>query len=126
MQAALLVMAGGGLGALGRWLLGRALFALTGPGLPWGTFAANIFGGLAMGLLVGWLAREGGAGQENWRLFIGVGVLGGFTTFSSFTLEIALMVERGELLTGLGYAVASATVALLALFSGLWLMRGMA
>lgn len=126
MQAALLVMAGGGLGALGRWLLGRALFSVTGPGWPWGTFAANILGGLLMGLLAGWLARHGDAGSENWRLFIGVGLLGGFTTFSSFTLEIALMIERGQLFAGLSYALASALFALLALFAGLYCMRALA
>ena len=123
MQAALLVMAGGALGALGRFMLGRALFALTGPGWPWGTFAANVAGGFLMGLLVGWLARHGGADQANWRLFLGVGLLGGFTTFSSYTLEIALMVERGAWMAGLAYALLSAAVALVALFAGLGLTR---
>src|SRR3546814_12697012 len=75
-----------------------------GPGYPWGTLAANLLGGLAMGLLVGVLGRfiDGG---EAIRLLLAVGVLGGFTTFSSFSLEVMLMLERGQMVQGLGYVL---------------------
>lgn len=79
-----------------------------------------------MGLLVGWLAHRGGAQAETWRLLIGVGLLGGFTTFSAFSLEVALMIERRQMGLALGYALASVIVAVVALFVGLWIMRRMA
>lgn len=118
----LLVMAGGACGAALRFHLGRLLFHLTGPGLPWGTFAANIAGGFAMGLLVGVLARSDSSG-EPWRLLLGVGVLGGFTTFSAFSLETAAMIERGDLAVAAAYALASVVCAVTALFAGLMMMR---
>ena len=116
----LLVGAGGALGAMARYGVGRALPA---GGWPWATFAVNITGGLLMGLLIGWLAARGGAGQEPWRLFLAVGVLGGFTTFSAFSLEIVLLFQRGEAGMALIYAAASTLLAVLALMLGLWLMR---
>jgi len=116
----LLVGAGGAVGAMARYGVGRALpFG----GWPWATFAVNIAGGLLMGLVVGWLALRGGPGQEPWRLFLAVGVLGGFTTFSAFSLEMVLMVERGKPGQALLYAGASALLAALALMLGLWLVR---
>ncbi|WP_420607170.1 fluoride efflux transporter CrcB [Novosphingopyxis sp.] len=124
----LLVMAGGAIGAGLRYQLGRWAFHLAGPGWPWGTFAANVLGGLAMGLLVGVMARTGlsaGAG-ESVRLAVGVGLLGGFTTFSAFSLEVVLMAERGALLGAAGYALASVLLSVLALLAGLMLARQMA
>jgi len=118
----LLVGAGGALGAIARYGVGRAL--PTGA-WPWATFAVNIVGGLLMGLLVGWLAAHAGAGKEAWRLFLAVGVLGGFTTFSAFSLEILLMFERGQPGLAILYAAASAVLAVVALMTGLWLMRVM-
>ena len=87
----LLVMAGGAIGAGLRYQLGRLALRLAGPDWPWGTFAANVLGGLAMGVLVGMLARIDAA--EGVRLLLGVGLLGGFTTFSSFSLEVVTMIE---------------------------------
>ncbi len=121
----LLVMAGGACGAALRYHLGRLLFHVAGPGLPWGTFAANIIGGFAMGLLVGLLARSDVSG-EPWRLFLGVGLLGGFTTFSAFSLETFAFVERGEWGMALGYALASVIGSVLALFAGIYMIRSVA
>lgn len=124
----LLVMAGGAIGAGLRYQLGRWAFHLAGPGWPWGTFAANVLGGLAMGVLVGVLARTGlsaGAG-ENVRLLLGVGLLGGFTTFSAFSLEVVLMAQRGAMLGAAGYALASVLVSVAALLAGLMLARQVA
>jgi fluoride exporter len=127
MTRFLIVAAGGGVGAALRYGVGLGLGRmLPGAAWPWGTFAVNGLGGLAMCLLVGWLAQKGGAHAETWRMLIGVGLLGGFTTFSAFSLEVALMIERRQVGLALGYALASVIVAVLALFIGLWVMRRMA
>lgn len=120
----LLVMAGGAVGAGGRYLFGRAAFAALGPGYPWGTLGVNVTGGLAMGLLAGTLART--SFGEPTRLLIGVGLLGGFTTSSAFSLEVATMIERGALVTAAGYTLASLLGAVVALFAGLALVRAVA
>ena len=124
MVPTLLVMAGGAIGAAMRYQLGRALFRVGGTGWPWGTLAANILGGLAMGLLVGWLALRA-QGGENLRLFAAVGLLGGFTTFSSFSLETMLMLERGEMMSALLYVAASVLGAVGALAIGIWCGRAL-
>lgn len=124
MNHLFLVMGGGAVGAALRYQLGRAA-TYVAPGIAWplGTFAANLLGGFAMGLLAGWLARFDGHGGEPWRLLLGVGVLGGFTTFSAFSLETMLMIERGQLLLATGYVLASVAGAIGALALGLSLMR---
>lgn len=117
MNPIILVMSGGAIGAVLRYGLSRALpFGVAG--WPWPTFAANIFGGLCMGILAIWLLR-GDSAAEPLRLFIGVGVLGGFTTFSAFSLEIAQMVQRGQLGMAAAYVVASVLLALGATFAGM-------
>jgi fluoride exporter len=121
MKSILLVMAGGGIGAVLRFQLGRVLVS-TPPAWPWGTFVANVLGGFAMGILAAWLMRVGEAG-ETMRLLIGVGLLGGFTTFSAFSLDMMRMVESGAIGLALAYALASVALALLALFGGLALVR---
>jgi CrcB protein len=121
MQAYILVMTGGAIGAAARYGLARAI-PHTQAGWPWHTFLANVLGGLLMGLLAAYVLRNG-AVDENVRLFAGVGMLGGFTTFSAFSLEMAQMVERGELALAGGYALASVLLALLALFAGLLIGR---
>jgi CrcB protein len=123
MRTLLLVAAGGALGSVCRYLLGVRLFKAFGPGLPYGTFAANLIGGLLMGVLVGVLALRGGGDQERWRLLLGVGVLGGFTTFSSFSLEAALMIERRTYGLAAAYSLASVVLSISALFLGLLLTR---
>lgn len=126
LQHSLFIALGGGAGAWLRHMVGQVVLARLGPNLatafPWSTLACNVFGSFAMGLLAGWFARHGAAG-ENWRLFLGVGLLGGFTTFSAFSLEFALLVERGN--TGLAvlYAAVSMAGAIGGLFAGLLLMR---
>jgi len=120
----LLVMLGGALGSGARHLVGRATLALFGPALPYGTLAVNLVGGFAMGCLVGVLARTEGA--EPWRLFLGVGVLGGFTTFSAFSLDVVTLVERGATAIALGYVLLSVVGAVLALAAGLTLARSWA
>lgn len=123
MQTLLLVAAGGATGAVMRYLLGLQATRLIGHGWPYGTFAANILGGFLMGVLVGFLALRGGGDQERWRLLLGVGGLGGFTTFSAYSLEVALMIERREFAGAAAYSLGSVALSVAALFLGLMLMR---
>lgn len=121
MNLLLLVMAGGSVGAGARYLVGRGAFAAFGPGWPWGTLIVNVAGGLLMGVLVGALARFSAA--EPWRLLLGVGVLGGFTTFSSFTLETVNMAEWGDWIGAMAYVGVSVAGSVLALLAGLAMTR---
>jgi len=121
MSGFLPVMIGGAIGAGARHAVGLAGLRLFGPGFPWWTLAVNLLGGLAMGLLIGTLARSGGS--EGWRLFAGVGVLGGFTTFSAFGLESWTMVARGAWAPAFAYVVVSVCGAILLTGLGLWLTR---
>lgn len=124
MTHLLLVAAGGAIGASARYGLGLAALRLAPTAVwPWGTFAANLIGGLLMGLLAGWLALRGGAGQEPVRLFAAVGVLGGFTTFSAFSLETLLMIERRQWALAGGYVALSVVLSVAALFVGLMIAR---
>ena len=125
MEKLLLVAAGGATGAMARYGLGLQAMRLFGPAWPFGTFLANILGGLLMGMLAGFLAHRGGADQEKLRLLLGVGVLGGFTTFSAFSLETALMIERRSYGVAASYATASVLLSITALFAGLMLARRM-
>jgi CrcB protein len=120
------VALGGAIGALLRYQTGRWMTHLLGAQtvttFPWATLTVNIVGSLFMGALAGFLARHG-QGGEQWRLFIGVGVLGGFTTFSSFSLEMMLLIERGQPFQALTYVLVSVLAGLTALYIGLIAMR---
>ncbi len=124
MSPLLYVMVGGAVGSGARYLTGRAMTALLGTGYPFGTLAVNLVGGLLMGVLVGVLARN--AAPEGWRLLLGVGVLGGFTTFSSFSLDVVTMAERGAPGLALGYILVSVIGSIAALFAGLSAVRAVA
>jgi len=124
MTRLLLVALGGALGSMARYgvALGAArLFPAST--WPWGTLAVNVVGGLVMGLLVGWMGLRAGAGQETVRVFAAVGLLGGFTTFSAFSLETVLMIERREYGLAGAYVLLSVVLAVAALMAGLILAR---
>ena len=116
LQHFLLVGVGGAIGAMSRHGVGLLSLRFLGPGYPWGTLAVNVVGGLLMGVLVGVLAARGGG--EAARLFIAVGVLGGFTTFSAFSLEMVTMLTRGAHAAALGYALVSVLASVGALMLG--------
>ena len=118
----ILVAVGGAIGASLRHLVNLASLRLAGPGFPWGTMAVNVAGSFAMGVFVELLARRFNVSNEL-RLFIATGVLGGFTTFSAFSLDFAVLWERGAALPALTYAITSVVGSILALFLGLWLAR---
>lgn len=122
MNSVVLVALGGALGASGRHLLGHWTFKTFGPGYPYGTFAANVLGGFLMGVLVGWLAFKV-SGGENMRLFLGVGLLGGFTTFSAFSLDAVRMLETKNYTQFVGYVGGSVVLSIGALMIGLMMAR---
>jgi fluoride exporter len=122
MQAYLIVFLGAGIGGAFRHGVNVWTARLFGLDFPFGTFTVNIIGSLAMGLIVGHFMFQGGSSQH-WRLFLATGILGGFTTFSSFSLDVALLYERGELAMMAAYVLASVVVSVGALFGGLWAMR---
>jgi len=121
-----LVALGGAVGASCRHLVSLGMARLMGTGWPWGTFTVNVVGGLAMGALVALLARNGTTDTTGWRLLLGTGVLGGFTTFSAFSLETAMMIENNALLGAAGYAMASVVACVLAVFIGMAAIRALA
>jgi CrcB protein len=118
----ILVAVGGAIGASLRHLVNLGSLRLVGPSYPWGTMAINIAGSFAMGAFIALLARRFDASNEL-RLFVATGILGGFTTFSAFSLDFAVLWERGAALSALVYAIASVVGSILALFLGLWLAR---
>lgn len=122
LAASLSVAAGGAAGAWLRFAAGRVIGAHP---FPFATLTVNVLGSLAMGLLAGWLARHADGGEQ-WRLLLGVGVLGGFTTFSAFSLEIALLIQRGAAGLAMLYIALSLLGGVGGLFAGLALARGIA
>lgn len=121
-SAFLLVFLGGGIGSMLRHaanLIGASWFGLN---IPAGTFFVNITGALAMGLLAGWFSFRGHSDQLS-RLFLTTGILGGFTTFSAFSLEAALMVERGQTVGATLYVIGSVVIAIAGIFAGIAIIR---
>ena len=122
MSQIVAIALGGALGSVGRYLLAGWVGRQMGADFPWGTLAVNVIGGLVMGLLVeamtlGWSA------SETTRVFLTVGILGGFTTFSAFSIETVQLFQRGEAAAALAYIAASVVLSVGAVWCGLRLMR---
>jgi CrcB protein len=122
MKLVLAIALGGAIGAVGRHYVSVAMVLLLGHGFPWGTVAVNIAGSFLMGALIETMALAWSPSAEM-RALLTVGVLGAFTTFSTFSLDVATLYERGATLQLAVYIVASVAVSILALFAGLRLMR---
>jgi CrcB protein len=120
-----LVFLGGGLGAMLRHGVNLGAARLIGTGLPWGTLFVNVTGSLLMGLLAGLFALKLDLSQ-GWRLFLTTGILGGYTTFSTFSLDAAMLYERGEPGWAALYVLGSVVLSIAGLFAGLWLVRQLA
>ncbi len=117
-----IVFIGGGLGSVLRYFVTVTSGRAWGTDFPWGTFIINITGSTVMGLIAGYLAFRGEASQP-WRLFLMTGILGGYTTFSAFSLDAALLYERGEVGLALAYVLGSVVLSIAGLFAGLALVR---
>jgi CrcB protein len=122
VNGSLIVFLGAGIGGALRHGVDVAALRLVGPGFPHGTITVNIVGSLIMGLLAGWFPHRVDPGLT-WRLFLTTGILGGFTTFSAFSLDAALLFERGQVGLVAFYAFASPVLAISGLFAGLWAIR---
>lgn len=120
LQAILLVGTGGALGAVARY--GVGLLLKSASGFPWATLSVNIVGSLLMGLVMGWLGRQTGV-SEPMRLFLAVGLLGGFTTFSAFSMELVTLLEKRDMLAASGYLGASVLGGVAAFLLAYSLMR---
>lgn len=117
-----LVFIGGGLGASLRHAINVGCARACGINFPYGTFVINITGSLVMGIIAGYLALKGEASQP-WRLFVMTGILGGYTTFSAFSLDAVTLYQRGEMGLALFYVLGSVILAIAGLFAGLALVR---
>ena len=118
----LIVFLGGGIGSMLRHGVNVLSARWLGTGFPYGTLTVNVTGSIVMGLLAGYFAFKGEAAQS-WRLFLMTGILGGYTTFSAFSLDAILLYERGEIGQALAYVAASGAVSIFGLFAGLMLIR---
>jgi CrcB protein len=126
MQSALLVFLGAGLGGVLRHGVNAGCARFCGMAFPWGTLTVNVVGSLLMGLIAGWLAFRSGEGwAQPLRLFLLTGILGGFTTFSAFSLDAALLWERGEPALAGTYVLGSVILSLAALAAGLAVVRAL-
>ena len=114
------VALGGAIGASGRYLTGVAAIRFMGPGFPWGTLAVNVLGSFIMGLVV---VTLGHLSANRFAPLLMTGVLGGFTTFSAFSLDTLTLWERGQQALAVTYVAASVTLSLLAIVAGLWIAR---
>ena len=121
MKSVIAVFLGGGIGSVARFLLSAAM-QRTFPGLfPYGTFAVNILGSLLLGILIGLSSRS--LPTPEWRMLLAVGFCGGFTTFSTFSLETAELLRGAHYTAALVYTGASVVVGLGAVCAGLWIAR---
>lgn len=123
MTRLLLVAAGGAVGSVARYMVGVQAMRLFGSAWPYGTLTVNVVGGFLMGVLASWLAHRGSVNSEQWRALLGVGFMGGFTTFSAFSLETALMIQKRAYGQAFTYTAASVLLALAALFAGMMIAR---
>lgn len=123
MRGALLVFLGAGLGGVLRHGVNLACARAFGAGFPWGTLAVNVTGSLLMGVLTVWLSGRAEVWVPNARLFLLTGILGGFTTFSAFSLDVVALWERGQAGSAVAYAAASVACSLAGLAIGLALAR---
>lgn len=122
MQLFLLASAGGAIGAGLRFLVNEIFAARGLVTFPWATLTINIAGSLIMGLLIGLFAHRSQVSMEM-RTFLTTGILGGFTTFSAFSMDFARLFENGETIEAVAYVLASVLLSLIAVFAGLWLSR---
>jgi CrcB protein len=120
----LAIAAGGAVGSVSRHFVGAAAMRLFGSGFPAGTITVNILGSFAMGVLVELFALRWSASGTT-RLLLTTGFLGGFTTFSAFSLDVAVLWQRGEVALTIAYALGSVVISILALFAGLALVRSL-
>ena len=124
MYLAFIVFMGAGIGGVLRHLVNLGAARLMGMDFPWGTITVNVFGSFVMGIAAGYFAfRMNHPGTQELRLLLTTGMLGGFTTFSTFSLDLVLLYERGQLATAAVYGVASVVISVLGLFLGLFLVR---
>jgi len=119
-QAIIWVALGGALGAVGRYLVGLSFKAASG--FPWATMSVNILGSFLMGLMIGWLSRQNG-GSDALRLFVAVGILGGFTTFSAFSMDLFTLLERRDITAAILYLGGSLLGSLVAFIVGFVALR---
>ena len=121
----ILVFVGGGFGAAARHGVNRASFVLIGPNFPAGTLFVNVIGCAVMGLLTSYFAFRGEQTSQHLRLFMTTGILGGFTTFSAFSIDTALMWERGDVLLTAFYVTSTFILSLMGVFLGLFFGRAL-
>lgn len=122
LQLIVAVAIGGSIGSVGRYLVGIASGKLLGLAFPWGTLIINVVGSFLIGVFVESFALKWNLSQV-WRVFLTVGICGGFTTFSTFSLDAYLMIDRGELSAAMAYVIGSVVLSIVALFAGLQLIR---
>ncbi|MBG0811227.1 fluoride efflux transporter CrcB [Methylosinus sp. H3A] len=126
MRALLLIFFGAGLGGVLRHFVNIWCQRWLGAQLPWGVFVINVTGSLAMGLAAGYFAFKAGTGwSQSMRLFVTTGLLGGYTTFSAFSLDAATLIERGDMLSAGLYVGGSVGLSIASLFLGLYLVRAL-
>ncbi len=118
-----LVALGGAIGAACRHLLNIAVLRLFAPAFPYATLSANVLGGLLMGIAAGYFALRFDSGGQGLRLFLTTGILGGFTTFSAFSLDALVLWERGDAAAAAAYVLLSVILSIAALWAGITIVR---